>query len=418
MRISKTKLVSAMVLGLGLLAGCNNSDTESYKDTTNISDVKELSQQKNVYASANIGNGNLLFAGEEGMSIVNISSNDAIAQKQTKGFSLPIFESRHEVFKKTDGKALYKTGDDNTTEVEKSKIYSMLRVDDDIIIGGSFASVNGVEKHNIVKLNVDGTINNDFNANVGGSVYKIVKNQDKLYISGIIGRYNDKEAYSIVQTDLNGKMNENFLPLKEYLFSKINDMVQLDNEHIMLGGTFVKDASESDQNQTQEEMLKLTTTVLVIDNKGEIDEELSSKFSDIKNEVFSLDVDDEKIYIAGDFQFENEGQEYNNLVAYDLLGNFDKEFQIEKLHGMIFDIEVLDDKVVFGGDFLIDSDDSTRSFYVVDKFGKTIKIDNLSTDADIYSIDIYNGNIILSGDGEFKIEDKSFTNSLMLHLDN
>ncbi len=418
MRISKTKLVSAMVLGLGLLAGCNNSDTESYKDTTNISNVKELSQQKNVYASANIGNGNLLFAGEEGMSIVNISSNDAIAQKQTKGFSLPIFESRHEVFKKTDGKALYKTGDDNTTEVEKSKIYSMLRVDDGIIIGGSFASVNGVEKHNIVKLNLDGTINNDFNANVGGSVYKIVKNQDKLYISGIIGRYNDKEAYSIVQTDLNGKMNENFLPLKEYLFSKINDMVQLDNEHIMLGGTFVKDASESDQNQTQEEMLKLTTTVLVIDNKGEIDEELSSKFSDIKNEVFSLDVDDEKIYIAGDFQFENEGQEYNNLVAYDLLGNFDKEFQIEKLHGMIFDIEVLDDKVVFGGDFLIDSDDSTRSFYVVDKFGKTIKIDNLSTDADIYSIDIYNGNIILSGDGEFKIEDKSFTNSLMLHLDN
>lgn len=418
MRISKTKLVSAMVLGLGLLAGCNNSDTESYKDTTSISDVKELSQQKNVYASANIGNGNLLFAGEEGMSIVNISSNDAIAQKQTKGFSLPIFESRHEVFKKTDGKALYKTGDDNTTEVEKSKIYSMLRVDDGIIIGGSFASVNGVEKHNIVKLNVDGTINNDFNANVGGSVYKIVKNQDKLYISGIIGRYNDKEAYSIVQTDLNGKMNENFLPLKEYLFSKINDMVQLDNEHIMLGGTFVKDASESDQNKTQEELLKLTTTVLVIDNKGQIDEELSSKFSDIKNEVFSLAVDDEKVYIAGDFQFENEGQEYNNLVAYDLLGNFDKEFQIEKLHGMIFDIEVLDDKVVFGGDFLIDSDDSTRSFYVVDKFGKTIKIDNLSTDADIYSIDIYNGNIILSGDGEFKIEDKSFTNSLMLHLDN
>lgn len=292
----------------------------------------------------------------------------------------------------------------------------MLNVDDGILIGGSFASVNGVEKHNLVKLNFDGTVNQNFKSDVGGSVYKIIENKDNVYVSGIIGSYNEKEAYSIVKLDFNGEMDENFLPLKEYMFSKINDIAILDDEHIILAGTFVKDATEADQNQTQEELLKLTTTILVVDSKGNINESLSSKFGNIHNEVFALDVNDNTLYVAGDFDVTINGEEYNNLVAYDLDGTFNKDFKVTKLHGMIFDVEALDDKVVFGGDFLVDNDESTRSFYVVNKDGQTIKVENFSTDADIYSIDIYNGNIILSGEGQFEIEDKSFENSLMLQL--
>jgi len=85
---------------------------------------------------------------------------------------------------------------------------------------------------------------------------------------------------------------------------------------------------------------------------------------------------------------------------------------------MIFDIAILDDKVIFGGDFLIDANDDTRSFYIVDKTGQTIKVDNLEIDADIYNIDVYNGNIIVSGEGEFKVKDKKFENSLVLQLSN
>lgn len=409
------KSIVPIFFGLSLMTGCNSSGDNIANTKITVSEVKPLVQQKNVYASTGIGNGNILFGGENGLSIIN-TSDSSNTQKLASTFNLPTFESANELFKRVDGKELYKSNDGNATQPEKSKIYSILQVDDGILVGGSFASVNGVEKHNLVKLNLDGTVNDEFKSDVGGSVYKVIKNKDNLYVSGVIGSYNDKEAYSIVQLDLNGKMNESFLPLKEYMFAKINDIVMLDNEHIALAGTFVKEASESDQNKTQEELLNLTTTVLVVDRKGNINTTLSAKMSKIKNEVFALDVSDDRLYIAGDFDFTEDNQEYNNLVAFDLDGNFDKDFKIEKLHGMIFDIEVLENKIIFGGDFLVDSDDSTRSFYVVNKSGETIKIDNFSTDADIYNINTYKGSIILSGEGKFSIKDKNFENSIILNL--
>lgn len=411
----KNIFLPLLVVGIGAFTGCNSNETNTDVENISVDNGKQLVYQKNVYTSTNIGNGNILFGGEKGMSIINTST---AFQKQSVAFQLPSFESDEEIFRKTEGKEFYKSTDNNSTKIDKSRIYAMLNVEDGVLIGGSFATVNGVEKHNLVKLNYDGSINKDFESNVGGVVYKIVKNNKNLYISGVIGSYNEKEAYSIVRTDLNGKLDEHFMPFKDYLFSKINDIALLDNEHIIVAGTFVKDATEDDANQTEEEMLKLTKTVLVINSNGQIDKKLSDKFANIQNEVFALAVDDEKVYIAGDFKFTVDSINYNNLVAYSLDGELDKDFKIEKLHGMIFDMEVLNDKIVFGGDFLIDNDDKTRSFYVVNKDdGRTIKVDNLSIDADIYSIDIYNGNVILSGDGEFKIDDESFNNSLMIRLD-
>jgi hypothetical protein len=409
------KSIVPIFFGLSLMTGCNSTGDNIENTKITVSEVKPLVQQKNVYASASIGNGNILFGGENGLSITNISDSTN-TQKLASSFNIPTFESSNELFKRVDGKELYKSNDGNATQPEKSKIYSILQVDDGILVGGSFASVNGVEKHNLVKLNFDGTVNNEFKSDVGGSVYKIIKNKSNLYVTGVIGSYNDKEAYSVVQLDLNGKINEGFLPLKDYMFAKINDIAILDNEYLVLAGTFVKEASESDQNKTQEELLNLTTTVLVVDRKGNINTELSTKFSKIKNEVFALDISDDRLYIAGDFDFTEDNQKYNNLVAFDLDGNFDKDFKIEKLHGMIFDIEVLGNKIIFGGDFLVDNDDSTRSFYIVNKSGETIKIDNFSTDADIYNIDTYKGSIILSGEGEFTIKDKNFENLIILNL--
>ncbi len=413
--MSIVKSIVPIFFGLSLMTGCNSNGDNIENTKMTVSEVKPLVQQKNVYVSASIGNGNILFGGENGLSITNISDSTN-TQKLASPFNLPTFESSNELFKRVDGKELYKSNDGNATQSEKSKIYSILQVDDGILVGGSFASVNGVEKHNLVKLNLDGTVNNEFKSDVGGSVYKIIKNKSNLYVTGVIGSYNDKEAYSVVQLDLNGKINEGFLPLKDYMFAKINDISILDNEYLVLAGTFVKEASESDQNKSQEELLSLTTTILVVDREGSINRELSAKFSKIKNEVFALDVSDDRLYIAGDFDFIEDNQEYTNLVAFDLNGNFEKDFKIEKLHGMIFDIEVLGNKIIFGGDFLIDNDDSTRSFYVVNKSGETIKIDNFTTDADIYNIDTYNGNIILSGEGKFTIKDKNLENAIMLNL--
>jgi len=405
-----------IVIGLSVISGCNSSGNGKAESTT-VNEAKALVQQKNVYTSTSIGNGNILFGGENGLSIVNTSNSES-SQKMANSFNLPTFESSNEVFKRTDGVAYYKSDEGNNTETEKSKIYSMLNVDDGILIGGSFASVNGVEKHNLVKLNFDGTINNEFNGNVGGTVNKIIKIEDSVFIAGTIGAYNNNEAYGLIQIDTNGKSNNQFLPFQDYMFTKINDMIQLDNENIMLAGTFIKDALEEDQNKSQEELIELSRTIIVLNKEGFINNELTEKFSDLKNEVFALSVSEGKVYIAGDFHLSKGDKKYNNLVSYSLDGSFDEGFQIEKLFGMIFDVAIHDNKVLFAGDFLIDADDSTRSFYVVDKSGKTIKIENMNIDADIYNIDVYNESIIMSGEGEFKVSGKKFQNGLVLKLDN
>jgi len=85
---------------------------------------------------------------------------------------------------------------------------------------------------------------------------------------------------------------------------------------------------------------------------------------------------------------------------------------------MIFDVALSDDNIIFGGDFIAEDDNSTnRSFIIVDKSGKTIKVDNLLSDADIYNVDVYNGNIVVSGEGEFKVNNQSFANGIVVKID-
>jgi len=61
---------------------------------------------------------------------------------------------------------------------------------------------------------------------------------------------------------------------------------------------------------------------------------------------------------------------------------------------------------------------STRSFYVSNLTGHTIEIDNLHIDSDIYSIDTYNGSIILAGEGNYTLNNIQYSNIISLILNN
>jgi hypothetical protein len=59
----------------------------------------------------------------------------------------------------------------------------------------------------------------------------------------------------------------------------------------------------------------------------------------------------------------------------------------------------------------------TRSFYIADLTGQTISVDNFEVDSDIYSIEMYNGNLVLTGDGNYSLNGKSYTNNINLQFD-
>ncbi|MDD2451496.1 MAG: hypothetical protein PHU11_01020 [Dysgonamonadaceae bacterium] len=425
MLIHQKKLLGVLFASFVILQGCVNEETSSNNKVANVQVVEEL-KNKNIYSSVSLGNDSLLMAGQNGMSLINIDSDISLSTKSTKnsslGFKIPRFASHDQLVKSVSAKST-SSMDTNTTnkenpsnEIDEPKIYTMLTLDDGILIGGKFASVNGIPKDNLVKLNYDGSINESFQGNTFGAVYKIIKVGDNIFISGIFGGYNDSEAYSIVKIDNNGNANSTFLPFKEYTLAKINDMISYDDK-IIVTGTFVKDASSADENSTSEELISITKSLFVLDQNGQILEEESNKFSDLKNEIFSIAKDDDRLYIAGDFEFTKNETIYNNLVAYTFDGIHDENFKIEKLNGMIFDVALLKDMIVFGGDFMSEESNTTsRSFYIVDKEGQTIQVNNIVSDADIYNIDVYNENIIVSGEGEFKINDQSFSNSIILNI--
>ena len=306
---------------------------------------------------------------------------------------------------------------DNNDSVEKVKIYSIASLDNSIFIGGSFSNVNGIDRNNLIKLDNNGSVNIDFNNSINGTVFKILPiDSESLLIAGAFGGYNDNIAHSIVKISTDGIINNDFVPFNEYLFVKINDIAKLDSSKYIVSGTFVKEAGEADENTTKEEVINMTHSVVVLNLDGSVDEDMTNKFSEIKNEAFVVEVENGLVYIGGDFEFTKNEKLYNNLVSFSVDGTFNEEFQIDRLQGMIFDTKIVDNQIIFVGDFIMDDNIQTRSFYIVNEFGQTIKVDNFSVDADIYSIDIYQGNLILSGDGKFELNGNSYSNNIALKL--
>jgi hypothetical protein len=412
-------IVLMLCIGMLIFQGCQ---TEKPKSTESISiqGAKQLAG-KNTYASVTLNNNLVLMAGENGMYMEDIIDNGTGKNKNlkqfkiTQNFKIPTFVSYDEI----DGRKMQKrvTNGENNESVDKPKIYTMLKLDDGLLVGGKFAQVNGQYQDNLVKLNADGSISKDFNGSVEGAVYKLTQLGQDIIVSGIFGAYNESEAYSIVKINSNGERAKDFMPFKDYTLVKINDVEVYGSDKLILGGTFIKEIGTQDENATKEEILSMTKSILILDKNGNILEEESNKFDQIRNEVYAIAKDSERLYIAGDFEFTKNGKNYNALVAYTRDGEFDSTFQIDKLHGMIFDVGLSEEMIIFGGDFIADEDNSTnRSFYIVDKSGNTLKVENFTSDADIYNIDIYNGNIVVSGEGEFKVNNQSYTNGLILKI--
>ena len=374
--------MKSLVLCMFLLFvnGCKDSSNSSKTSTVvAVNEVSQLSRSSNVYTSSALDDGSILFGGKNGLSISYASNN----RDNKSNFRLPLF------FQKSDSNSTNRNNEANATKV---KIFSIVNTNNGIFVGGSFTNVNSVSRNNLVKLNSNGSVNKDFNNSINGAVFKILDiDTDSLLVAGAFGGYNDNIAHSIAKISKDGILDKNFIPFNKYLFVKINDVAKLGSDKYILAGTFVKEAGETDENTTKADVISMTSSIVVLNTNGSIDEELTSKFSKIKNEAFVVEVDMDLVYIGGNFTFTQNDYKYTNLVAFSLDGELNEEFKIETMQGLIFDTKISGDTVIFAGDFLMPDSSNSRSFYIVDRNGATIKVENFSVDADIYSIDVYEG---------------------------
>ncbi len=122
-------------------------------------------------------------------------------------------------------------------------IYSFeLQPDDKILIGGNYSSYNGVARRNVTRLNTDGIIDYTFNPETGinGSVYTTVKQSDgKILAGGYFTHVNGVARRNIVRLNLNGSVDTTFNPGASSQGSGIVEIIKLQPDgKILIGGYF------------------------------------------------------------------------------------------------------------------------------------------------------------------------------------
>jgi uncharacterized delta-60 repeat protein len=112
--------------------------------------------------------------------------------------------------------------------------------DGNILVGGSFPTLNNQQHLRLVKLNSNGNLVNTFNPSIStaGTIYAIEKQPDgKTIIVGNFYYVNGVAKNLIARLNPDGSLDNSFNPSSE-LFGAIYDLVILPNGKIVIGGAF------------------------------------------------------------------------------------------------------------------------------------------------------------------------------------
>lgn len=122
------------------------------------------------------------------------------------------------------------------------KVNSMfLQSDNKIIVGGEFTSYNGVSSDRIVRINNDGTIDNSFNIGIGFNNnlrFVTVQGDGKILVSGDYTSYNGSSTGKIIKLNSNGSLDNNFT-VGDRFDNVINTILVQADGKILVGGEYV-----------------------------------------------------------------------------------------------------------------------------------------------------------------------------------
>ena len=112
--------------------------------------------------------------------------------------------------------------------------------DDKIVVGGSFATFNGVVRPGIVRLNTNGAVDLGFNpgAGINGTVYAVaLQNNGKILVGGEFISFNGVARTNLIRLNANGSLDNTFNPALAIDAGVRALLVQPDGK-IVVGGSF------------------------------------------------------------------------------------------------------------------------------------------------------------------------------------
>ena len=147
-------------------------------------------------------------------------------------------------FQRGMGGVLDGNGDEGT-------VLSVVRqADGHIIIGGSFASVNGTSRTNLARLNPDGSLDGSFQPETFGSdgplpvvSAALLQPDGKLVIGGIFNTLNGTDHNSLARLNTDGSLDPGFLnglagPVETQTYTTVQTLALQPDGKLFVGGAF------------------------------------------------------------------------------------------------------------------------------------------------------------------------------------
>jgi uncharacterized delta-60 repeat protein len=186
--------------------------------------------------------------------------------------------------------------------------------DNKILVGGFFDSYSGVSFGKIVRLNVNGSIDNTFNTGTGfeGVVYVIrVQPNGKILVGGGYLEFNGNPHLYLIRLNSDGSVDNTF-DLGTGFNGVVNDIIlQNDGKKIILGEFTSVDGNSHNR-------------IVRLNDDGSIDNTFNSG-TGFNGATYSGLIDDGKILVVGAF-FEYSGQTNRQIVKLNSNGSIDNTF--------------------------------------------------------------------------------------------
>ena len=384
MLLKKAQLKTILLCSFLALNGCNNQNESSPEDSKN-GGVVELKSSTGSYTSLSTSNKLLLIGGNGGLHLANSNT-----ENRTSGFKVPTFQS-----KETQNRS------SNSDDV---KIYTLAEQSDGkIIIAGNFGYINGKKANSMIRINQDGSVDDTFmpkKDGFNGEVYHIeILDDNTILVGGYFNKLDDEDiSQGLVKLNIDGTVNTVYSELNIYDRAVVNDFVVLNNK-IFLTGSFI---SENNGEYSERALLAINST-------NNLDDTFNKKVNSILGTGYKILKKDNNLIVAGAFE-----NSLSNILKLNLNGDIDSSFHLNELQGFIFDIEYKDDTLMVAGDFIFDEDGVIKRGLAIFKNNKLVKISNLDIEADIYDINTFEDKVILVGEGNYRINNKNYVNSIML----
>jgi hypothetical protein len=176
-----------------------------------------------------------------------------------------------------------------------------------IYIVGGFKKYNGITHENIIRLNLDGTVDNSFTSlafNSNAWIYDVALDEinQKIYVAGIFSTYGGAAAVNLLRLNADGSKDNTFTPTAP---NNSLDTVVLDiaNSKIYIGGGFTNYAGTGNNSIAR----------LNIGN-GSVDNTFLTTGTGFDSSVYSITIDSalSKIWVTGAFS------KYNNILQTEI----------------------------------------------------------------------------------------------------